>query len=118
MVKSPAQAAATSVWAATAAELTELTAQQVIADVFPEHPPLRSVSFDIDLFPAAPPLISGTLTADSRKLMSGEQGGFISPRFEQLCRAQGVLRRALDQLERSEASVRTGGWAPVGESAS
>jgi hypothetical protein len=80
-------------WKATFTQhpVTELTAEQLIADVFPEAPPLRSVAFDIDLFPAAPPLISGSLTADSRTLMSGEQGSFISPRFEQLCRAQGVL---------------------------
>lgn len=71
--------------------VTELTAEQLIADVFPDQPPLRTVSFDIDLFPAAPPLVSGTLTADSRQAMSGEQGSFISPRFEQLCRAEGVL---------------------------
>ena len=80
-------------WKATFAEhpVAELTAEQLIADVFPEEPPMRAVSFDIDIFPAAPPLISGTLTADSQKLMSGEQGSFISPRFEQLCRARGVL---------------------------
>lgn len=80
-------------WKATFAKhpVTELTAEQLIADVFPAQPPLRTVSFDIDLFAAAPPLISGTLTAASREAMSGEQGSFISPRFEQLCRARGVL---------------------------
>lgn len=71
--------------------VTELTAAQLIADAWPEHPPLRQIAFGIDFFPAAPPLISGTLTADSVALMSGEQGSFISPRFEQLCRAQGFL---------------------------
>jgi hypothetical protein len=71
--------------------VTELTAEQLIADSWPEQPPLRVVAFGIDFFPAAPPLISGTLTEDSKKLMSGEQGTFISPRFEQLCRAEGFL---------------------------
>jgi hypothetical protein len=52
---------------------------------------MRTVSFDIDFRPAAPPLISGTLTAASSDLMKGEQGSFISPRFEQLCRAEGFL---------------------------
>lgn len=80
-------------WKATFAEhpVTELTAQQLIADDYPDELPLRTVSFAIDLFPAVPPLISGTLTEESRALMAGEQGGFISPRFEQLCRAEGVL---------------------------
>jgi hypothetical protein len=71
--------------------VTELTAEQLIADVFPGQRPLRRVAFEIDLYPAVPPLISGTLTTESRALMDGEQGAFISPRFEQLCRAQGVL---------------------------
>jgi hypothetical protein len=69
----------------------ELTAQQLIKDVYPEHPPMRAVSFDIDFWPVVPPLISGTLSAASAELMSGEQGSFISPRYEQLCRAKGTL---------------------------
>ena len=72
-------------------QVTELTAEQLIADAYPEHPPMRTVAFEIEIRPAAPPLISGTLTADSVKLMSGEQGTFISPRYEQLCRAKGWL---------------------------
>jgi hypothetical protein len=71
--------------------VTELTAAQLIADVYPEHPPLRTVSFGIEFTPVVPPLISGTLTEESRALASGEQGTFLSPRFEQLCRAKGFL---------------------------
>jgi hypothetical protein len=71
--------------------VTECTAAQLIEDRFPADPPVRQVAFDIDLFPAVPPLISGTLTSASREAMRGEQGSFISPRFEQLCRAQGTL---------------------------
>lgn len=70
--------------------VTELTAEQLIADAWPT-PPTRRVAFDIDVFPAVPPLVSGTLTQESRELMQGEQGTFISPRFEQLCRARGQL---------------------------
>ena len=69
----------------------ELTAQQLIEQKLPDDPPMREVAFEIDYFMAVPPLISGTLTAASRALMSGEQGSFISPRYEQLCRAQGWL---------------------------
>ena len=47
---------------------------------------MREVSFEIDLWPAVPPMISGTLSKASAALMSGEQGSFISPRYEQLCR--------------------------------
>jgi hypothetical protein len=69
----------------------ELTAQQLIDDAFPDQPPMREVSFEIDFWPVVPPMISGTLTEASVELMSGEQGSFISPRYEQLCRAKGVL---------------------------
>lgn len=69
----------------------ELTAQELIAQEIPEAPPMREVAFEIDYYPAVPPLISGTLTAASREAMSGEQGTFISPRYEQLCRTKGWL---------------------------
>jgi hypothetical protein len=79
-------------WKASFAEhlVADLTAEQLIAETYADPPSCR-LSFEIDLFPAAPPLVSGTLTAESRQMMRGEQGTFISPRFEQLCRAQGVL---------------------------
>jgi hypothetical protein len=71
--------------------IAELTASQLLANTVPEQPPTRMVAFGIDFVPVVPPLISGTLTQDSVALMSGEQGSFISPRFEQLCRASGYL---------------------------
>ena len=66
------------------------TAQQLIDDDL-SGTRTAQVAFDIDFMPAVPPMISGTLTAASRAMMSGEQGSFISPRFEQLCRAEGWL---------------------------
>lgn len=71
--------------------VTELSAAQLIADSYPDTPPVRTVSFAIAIAPAVPPLVSGTLTAESQAAMSGEQGSFISPRYEQLCRATGHL---------------------------
>jgi hypothetical protein len=68
----------------------DLTAQRLIEEDLSD-PPTATLSFDIDYMPAVPPMISGTLTAASRAMMSGEQGSFISPRFEQLCRAEGWL---------------------------
>jgi hypothetical protein len=80
-------------WSITFADhpVTELSARQLIDGDLPADAPERRVSFRIDVFPAVPPLVSGTLTAQSRALMQGEQGTFISPRFEQLCRAEGTL---------------------------
>jgi hypothetical protein len=69
----------------------ELTAQQLIDGVYPERPTMREVSFEIDFWPAVPPMISGTLSEASAEVMRGEQGSFISPRYEQLCRAKGSL---------------------------
>ena len=71
--------------------IRELSVQQLIALDVPDDPPMREVAFGIDFYPAVPPLISGTLTDASREAMSGEQGSFISPRYEQLCRAEGWL---------------------------
>lgn len=72
-------------------KVRELTAQQLIALDIPDTPPMREVAFAIDYYMAVPPMISGTLSAASRELMSGQQGSFISPRYEQLCRAKGWL---------------------------
>jgi hypothetical protein len=72
-------------------DVEELTTSQLIADQYPDTIPKRRVAFDIEIVPAVPPLITGTLTADSAELMKGEQGTFISPRFEQLCRIKGTL---------------------------
>jgi len=68
----------------------DLTAQRLIDNDLAD-PPMATVAFDIDYMPAVPPMISGTLTASSREMMSGTQGSFISPRFEQLCRAKGWI---------------------------
>lgn len=80
-------------WRVTLAEtpLRDLTTAQLNADSYPDPVPTALTSIEMDFRPVVPPLISGTLTAASRDLMSGEQGSFISPRFEQLCRAEGRL---------------------------
>jgi hypothetical protein len=51
--------------------------------------PLR---LEVEVNPILPPWISGTLLAESEQLFdSGFAGAFISPRYEQLCRAQGSV---------------------------
>ena len=84
----------------------ELTAQQLIDEIYPDSPQMREVSFEIDFYPAVPPLISGTLTDASIDLMAGEQGTFISPRYEQLCRAKGWLQIDGDRREFSGQILR------------
>ncbi|MCB2080493.1 MAG: hypothetical protein KDE55_22720 [Novosphingobium sp.] len=87
-------------------KVRQLTAQQLIDLDIPDSPPMVETAFDIDIYPVVPPLISGTLTADSREAMSGEQGTFISPRYEQLCRAKGSLTLDGDRREFSGQALR------------
>ena len=47
---------------------------------------------ELDLEAAAPPWVSGTLNPEARALFEeGFAGGFISPRYEQLCTCQGIV---------------------------
>ncbi|MDE2303013.1 MAG: hypothetical protein KGK11_10690 [Sphingomonadales bacterium] len=71
--------------------VSDITTRQLIEARYPDPIPRAEVAFAITMRPAVPPLVSGTLTAASRALMAGEQGSFISPRFEQLCRVDGWL---------------------------
>ena len=72
--------------------VSDITAQQLIEDVYPDPVPKVQVAFDIEFRPAVPPLVSGTMTEESREMMKGAEGSFLSPRFEQLCRATGWLQ--------------------------
>ncbi len=79
----------------------ELTAQQLIDETYPDPPPMREVSFEIDFYPVVPPLISGTLSE-----ATAEEGSFLSPRYEQLCRARGWLQIDGDRREFSGQILR------------
>ena len=55
--------------------------------------PRVPMSVEVELTCAAPPWISGTLSTESAELFNqGFAGAFISPRYEQLCTAQGSVR--------------------------
>ena len=71
----------------------EITAQNLIDEVMPADAPMRAVEFDIEMTMAAPPWVPGSLLPEAGKILSGgEQGEFMSPRYEQLFRAAGTLR--------------------------
>ena len=56
------------------------------------------VHIDLALEAAAPPWVSGTLNPEARALFDGGfAGGFISPRYEQLCTCDGSLRVGGDE---------------------
>lgn len=60
--------------------------------------PQVPVRIDVSLDAAAPPWVSGTLNAEARALFDeGFAGGFISPRYEQLCTCRGTLRVGEDE---------------------
>ena len=51
------------------------------------------LQIDVSAEAAAPPWVSGTLNPEARAMFDeGFAGGFISPRYEQLCRCHGTLR--------------------------
>ncbi len=55
--------------------------------------PSVDLHVDVEVTCAAPPWVSGTLTEEAKELFdSGFAGAFISPRYEQLCRARGTVR--------------------------
>ncbi|WP_206046859.1 hypothetical protein [Mangrovimicrobium sediminis] len=68
------------------------TTAQVLADgVWEDDEPTESVSFDIQMHMAVPPWQPGTLSTAASAAFEGEQGEFISPRYEQLFRCAGNL---------------------------
>ena len=62
---------------------------------------------EVELTCAVPPWVSGTLSEESKELFdSGFAGAFISPRYEQLCTAQGSVRFGGDEWAFSGTGLR------------
>jgi len=72
-------------------EIPETTAANLIKGIKPENTN-KPVQFDIEMNMAAPPWVPGSLLEQGNKVMEGEQGEFISPRYEQLFRCIGNLK--------------------------
>ncbi len=70
----------------------ETTAEDLARDRWPEDPPETRVEFDIDMNMAVPPWVPGTLLESATEAFKGEQGEFISPRYEQLFRCSGSMQ--------------------------
>lgn len=72
----------------------DTTAAALALAPFPnaEHVPL---TIEVVLTTALPPWVSGTMTDEAKQLFDdGFAGAFISPRYEQLCTAEGAVRVA------------------------
>jgi len=75
----------------------EIAATDLIRDGLhagvPAGAPVRELEFDITMNMAVPPWVPGSLVAAAGATLSkGVEGEFMSPRYEQLFRAQGTLR--------------------------
>nr|WP_086492332.1 hypothetical protein [Novosphingobium panipatense] len=73
-------------------QAAETSAQQLIED--PEFAETRWTDLDIavEMDMAAPPWVPGSLLPEAAEALGGEQGSFMSPRYEQLFRCSGTLR--------------------------
>ena len=83
----------------------DTTAMQLAATDFSgPQVPLR---LDVVVQAAAPPWVSGTLNPEARTLFAeGFAGGFISPRYEQLCTSHGTVRVGDDRWRFTGTALR------------
>ena len=72
-------------------DTAETTAMNLARGHIPETPVQVPVQFHVEMIMGAPPWISGSLLPESRAMMDGDQGSFISPRYEQLFHAKGWI---------------------------
>jgi hypothetical protein len=70
----------------------QITLMDLIKSPTPKDGPPKDVEFDITMDMAVPPWIPGSLIPEALQAMGGDQGDFISPRYEQLCRVKGEMR--------------------------
>jgi hypothetical protein len=73
-------------------QAAELTTAELVKTPYPRERVMGDVEFSIRMDMVVPPWIQGTLIADAGDAMLGDQGQYMSPRYEQLCRATGELR--------------------------
>ncbi|MEW9856181.1 hypothetical protein [Novosphingobium sp. M1R2S20] len=75
-------------------EASALTTQTLIATPIPDERQLlqADVGIDVAMTMAAVPWVPGSLLPEAAEALGGEQGDFMSPRYEQLFRCEGSLR--------------------------
>ncbi len=70
----------------------ETTASDLAEVIWPDKPPMVQVDLNFEMNMAVPPWEPGSLLDEKeQEIMKGEQGDFISPRYEQLFRSVGVM---------------------------
>ena len=73
-------------------EADRLTTEQLCADCVPDTTVQDRLRCELILEMVAPPWIPGSLDAKAKARLEGEDGDFMSPRYEQLCIGQGSLQ--------------------------
>lgn len=69
-----------------------VSADDLVATPYPQERAPCDVAFSIELIMAVPPWIMGTLASEAGDaLENSDQGDYMSPRYEQLCRARGSM---------------------------
>ncbi|TCM19843.1 hypothetical protein EDF56_103488 [Novosphingobium sp. PhB165] len=79
-------------WTATyKGQVAETTAQEIIDNPGFEETAWADLEIAVDMEMAAPPWVPGSLLPEAAEALGGEQGSFMSPRYEQLFRCTGTL---------------------------
>lgn len=74
-------------------EAAVIRAEDLVETPYPQENEACDVEFSLELIMAVPPWIMGTLVGDAGEaLENSDQGDYMSPRYEQLCRVKGDVR--------------------------
>ena len=84
----------------------ETTAAELIQNPVLQVSVSTDVEFEIAMSMAVPPWEPGSLLEEARAALMGEQGEFMSPRYEQLFRAKGWLQTGGERREFSGCGLR------------
>ncbi|TMK63912.1 MAG: hypothetical protein E6G60_07555 [Actinobacteria bacterium] len=61
---------------------------------------------EVDVTTAVPPWVPGAFVEEARALLEGQEGLFISPRYEQLCTARGTVKLGNDEWSFDGSALR------------
>jgi len=70
----------------------ETTAQHLADGLLLNGPSPVEIEFDLEMSMTAPPFAPGSLSREASEILTGKQGEYVSPRYEQLFRVRGPLR--------------------------
>lgn len=84
----------------------ETTAAHLANGILINAPEPVAVEFDLNMTMAVPPWVPGSLIKEAGDILSGKQGEFMSPRYEQLFHVSGSLRVGNEFIDMSGNGLR------------